>query len=362
MLEMNLFEDIYRGKRVLITGHSGFKGSWLTLWLHELGADLTGISLQPDNSPTHWALLQLKIKEYRTDIRDYAALKAIFETVQPEIVFHLAAQPLVRRSYVEPLETWSTNVLGTVNVLEASRHTKSVRSIIVVTTDKCYENLEWTRGYRESDRLGGHDPYSASKAGSELVAASYRKAYFNAPNTPLLATARAGNVIGGGDWSEDRLIPDCIRAVAQQKSFEIRSPFATRPWQHVLESLAGYLLLGYRLLKGDIDCAEAWNFGPSHEDNLTVSDVLFELNLHWPDLRWHITDLHHHHEATMLHLDSTKARTKLEWKSVWEFESSIRKTAEWYNEWLEKGKVVSREQLIDYIIAAKNLKAIWVSQ
>ena len=352
ILGMKLFADIYRGKRVLITGHTGFKGSWLALWLNEMGAVVTGIALPPETHPNHWELLALATNEHRLDILDFDAVKKVFSATKPDIVFHLAAQPLVRRSYRDPLETWSTNVMGTANVLEACRQTPSVRAIVAVTTDKCYENREWPWGYRENDRLGGHDPYSASKAGSELVAASYRNSFFNIENAPLLATARAGNVIGGGDWSEDRLIPDLVRAVAQGQSLEIRSPRATRPWQHVLESLSGYLLLGQRLLQGDKTYAEAWNFGPEPEGNRSVSEVLGKLNAHWSNLCWHVTEKPQPHEAALLYLDSAKARSKLHWQPAWNFDVALEKTAAWYRAWLEGGKVTSREQLVEYITAA----------
>ena len=356
---MKLFADIYRGKRVLITGHTGFKGSWLALWLNQLGAHVTGIALPAETQPNHWDLLGLATNAHYLDIREPDALKRAFLATKPEIVFHLAAQPLVRRSYRDPLETWSTNVMGTANVLEACRQTTSVRAIVAITTDKCYENNEWPWGYRENDRLGGHDPYSASKAGSELVAASYRNAFFNAENSPLLATARAGNVIGGGDWSEDRLIPDLVRAVSQGQSLEIRSPYATRPWQHVLESLSGYLLLGRFLLQGDKAYAEAWNFGPEPEGNRTVSEVLGKLNSHWSSLRWHVTEKPQPHEATLLYLDSAKARGKLHWQPVWNFDTALEKTAGWYRAWLESGRVTSLEQLVDYITAAMQTDVEW---
>ncbi len=356
---MKQFTDIYRDKRILITGHTGFKGSWLALWLQELGAEVTGIALPPKTQPNHWDLLGLAVNEHLLDIRDHEAVKRTFLVTQPEIVFHLAAQPLVRRSYREPLETWATNVMGTANVLEACRQTPSLRAIVAITTDKCYENRERPRGYHENDRLGGHDPYSASKAGSELVAGSYRSAFFNTENVPLLATARAGNVIGGGDWSEDRLIPDLVRAMIQKQSLEIRSPLATRPWQHVLESLSGYLLLGQRLLQGDKSHAEAWNFGPEPEGNRTVSEVLCKLNGHWANMRWHHTDKPQPYEATLLHLNSAKARSKLQWQPVWNFDAALEKTANWYRAWLEAGEVISREQLADYITAAAQANIEW---
>lgn len=359
MLGMKQFADIYRGKRVLLTGHTGFKGSWLALWLHELGAEVTGFSLPPETQPNHWDLLKLSNDNRRQDIRDISALKQVFNDTQPEIVFHLAAQALVRRSYRDPVETWSTNVMGTANVLEASRQQPSVRAVVAVTTDKCYENREWPWGYRENDRLGGHDPYSASKAGAELVASSYRNAYFTEKNGPLLATARAGNVIGGGDWSDDRLIPDLIRAVEKNQSLEIRSPHATRPWQHVLESLSGYLLLGQKLLRGDKTYADAWNFGPAPEGNRTVSEVLGKLQQEWSNLRWHITEKPYLHESTLLYLDSTKARSLLSWQPVWSIDTSLAKTADWYRAWLQNGEIISHQQLAEYVNYAVRAKAEW---
>lgn len=350
--------EAYNGKRVLITGHTGFKGSWLALWLQELGAEVVGIALPPESSLNHWDLLGLPVTEHRFDIRDFGALLKVFEETQPEVVFHLAAQPLVRRSYRQPLETWSTNVMGTANVLEACRHSDSVRAIVAVTTDKCYENFEWPWGYRENDRLGGHDPYSASKAGSELVAASYRKAYFNQNLSPLLATARAGNVIGGGDWSEDRLIPDLVRAVSSGDSLEVRSPRSTRPWQHVLESLNGYLQLGVKLMNGDRLFADAWNFGPAQDGNRSVEAVLHALSQYWEAVRWHVNAPESQpHEATLLYLDSSKARSLLQWEPVWDIDETMRRTAEWYKAWLENSQVISRRQLLDYMSCMERRQA-----
>lgn len=356
---MKQFSDIYRGKRVLLTGHTGFKGSWLSLWLNELGAKVTGVALTHNTQPNHWDALNLSHKDYRNDIRDSIALRQIFNDTQPEIVFHLAAQALVRQSYVEPIETWSTNVLGTANILEACRQQETVRAIVVITTDKCYENREWAWGYRESDRLGGHDPYSASKAGTELVAASYRSSFFNTDNSPLLATARAGNVIGGGDWSQDRLIPDLIRSLEKNQPLEIRSPFATRPWQHVLESLSGYLLLGQKLLEGKSAIADAWNFGPTPESNCSVVEVLDKLQKVWSQLRWQVTGNLHPHESTLLYLDSSKAHRLLDWESVWDIDTTLVKTADWYRAWLENKDVISNVQLEDYINHAVQANIEW---
>lgn len=348
MLELNAFGDIYRRRRVLVTGHTGFKGSWLCLWLTALGAEVTGIALDPPSEPSHWDLLSLPVKDHRADIRDEIAIRGILAAECPEIVFHLAAQPLVRRSYREPITTWATNVMGTAYVLEAVRHTPEVRAAVVVTTDKCYENREWPWPYREHDRLGGYDPYSASKASAELVTASYRSAFLKQPDAPLLATARGGNVIGGGDWSEDRLIPDLVRSFASREKLVIRSPRSTRPWQHVLDCLSGYLLVGHRLLTRDAGCAEAWNFGPDEQGDRTVEQVLEDLAVGWPKLEWDVTASPQPHESTLLKLDSSKAKMKLGWRPVWNYKEAIHRTASWYRDWLDCGKVMSRDDLAAY--------------
>ncbi|MBI3898541.1 MAG: CDP-glucose 4,6-dehydratase [Gammaproteobacteria bacterium] len=358
---MKLFGGLYHGRKVLLTGHTGFKGSWLALWLTQLGAEVSGVALPPDTNPNHWDLLKLDMPDHRLDIRDYSALESVVKNIQPEIVLHLAAQPLVRRSYREPLETWATNVMGTANLFEACRNAKSVRAIVAVTTDKCYENKEWDRGYNESDRLGGHDPYSASKAAAELVAASYRSAFFHEAHSPLLATARAGNVIGGGDWSEDRLIPDLVRAIACGKPLEIRSPQATRPWQHVLESLSGYLLLGQGLLEGRKEFAQAWNFGPAPEDNRSVAEILARLKIHWPELDWKTTDRPQPHEAGLLYLDSSKAHTRLGWQPTWSLDDALTATAEWYRAYLLDGHIESRSQLAAFIAQAQIAQREWAA-
>lgn len=361
MLALNSFGNAYRGRRVLVTGHTGFKGSWLCLWLHTLGAEVVGLALDPWSEPSHWDLLNLPTQDHRVDIRDEVAVRRVFASERPEIVFHLAAQPLVRRSYREPVTTWATNVMGTAHVLEAVRHTSDVRAVVVVTTDKCYENREWPWAYRERDRLGGHDPYSASKAGAELVAASYRIAFLQEQSAPLLATARGGNVIGGGDWSEDRLIPDLVRSVVADRPLVVRSPRATRPWQHVLDCLSGYLLLGQRLLAGDAGCADAWNFGPDGDGNRTVEQVLEDLAGVWPQLRWQVASGAQPHEARLLQLDTAKAKMSLAWRPVWNLDQAIQRTAIWYRQLLEANAVTSAEDLAAYVADAATAGVGWAA-
>lgn len=358
-LAMIQFDNAYRGRKVLLTGHTGFKGSWLALWLTALGAEVTGVALAPETSPSHWDLLGLGIGEHRIDIRDGAALAGVVSSVRPDIVFHLAAQPLVRRSYREPVETWATNVVGTANLLEGCRKTDSVRGILVVTSDKCYENHEWIWGYRENDRLGGHDPYSASKAATELLVGSYRASFMHAPDAIRLASARAGNVIGGGDWSEDRLIPDIVRAVASGGEVEIRSPASTRPWQHVLESLSGYLMLGRDLLEGRPGADSAWNFGPDPEGNQPVAVVMRRLAELWPAMRWRTVEQQGVHEARLLYLDSAKARAALRWQPVWGIDDALMATVDWYRAYIERGEVISAQQIANYVEAAARRGVSW---
>jgi CDP-glucose 4,6-dehydratase len=274
-----LFNGIYNNKTVLVTGHTGFKGSWLCFWLIQMGAKVIGYSLEPPTSPNHFELLNLDMVSVIGDIRDSDKLNAVFAQYQPEIVFHLAAQPLVRLSYKEPVETFETNVIGTLKVFEACRNTKSVRAIVNITSDKCYENKEWVWGYRENDPMGGYDPYSASKGCAELVTSSYRNSFFNVneygkSHNVLLASCRAGNVIGGGDWAKDRLMTDIMVAVSEGKKVVIRNPRATMPWQHVLEPLSGYLMLGQKLFEGKKEFAQAWNFGPGEQGAITVKEVV----------------------------------------------------------------------------------------
>ena len=354
-----MFGDLYKSRRVLVTGHTGFKGSWLALWLKALGAEVSGLALDPQTMPNHWDLLRLDMPDHRIDIRDRAAVEKAVAQAAPEIVFHLAAQPLVRRSYREPAETWATNVQGTVHVLEACRRAPDLRAVVVITTDKCYENDGTGRPYAEGDRLGGHDPYSASKAATELVVASYRDAFFRAGSPVLAATARAGNVIGGGDWSEDRLVPDLVRAVQAGQALAIRAPAATRPWQHVLEPLAGYLQLAQKLHAGDRAFEGGWNFGPDDDAVLSVEGLLRALQSCWPAARWEAGPAPEYHEAALLRLDSGKARARLPWRPVWPFATQVQMTAAWYDGFLRDRHVASAAQLESYIRAAQDARAPW---
>jgi CDP-glucose 4,6-dehydratase len=360
-----MFNNIYHNKNVLITGHTGFKGSWLALWLSQMGAKITGYSLQLPTEPNHFQMLNIDINSIIGDVRDTGKLKQVFREQQPEIVFHLAAQAIVRQSYREPIETFSTNVMGTVNVLEASRASGSVRAIVIVTSDKCYENREWPWAYREIDALGGYDPYSASKGCSELVASCWRNSFFNpkdygTTHQTLLASARAGNVIGGGDWAPDRLIPDMMRAVNKNETVKIRNSKATRPWQHVLEPLSGYLLLGQKLLEGCKDFAEAWNFGPSEDGNVTVGAIVEQAKKFWPKIDYEIqTSPEQPHEAATLRLDCSKARIKLQWVPAWDTKTAVEKTTQWYRAFYESGELQSMDDLHCYIENAKSKQILW---
>lgn len=353
-----LFGGTYRGRRVLVTGHTGFKGSWLSLWLAELGAEVAGYSLAPATEPSHWNLLGLPVRSVEGDILDAALLERAAADFQPEIVFHLAAQPLVRESYRIPALTFATNVTGSVNVYEACRKAGSVRAMVSITTDKVYRNREWEWGYRENDPFGGHDPYSASKACAEIATDSYRDSFwpnakFGTAHRTLLATARAGNVVGGGDWAADRLVPDFVRAASRGEALTVRNPNSTRPWQHVLEPLGAYLLLGSKLFQGDASCAEGWNVGPEDEGVVPVSKVVERLQAAWPDVRasWQ-PDPDAPHEANLLKLDIAKIRARLGWRPAWNSATTFARTAEWYRKYYETGESCSREQLREYAQAA----------
>lgn len=317
---------------MLVTGHTGFKGSWLSLWLHHMGAEVTGFALPAPTEPSLFEAARIGdlVRHVEGDVRDAAAMRRAVEASEPEVIFHLAAQPLVRLSYREPVETYATNVMGTVHLLDAARQVEGVKAIVCVTSDKCYENREWIWPYRESDPMGGHDPYSNSKGCAELVVSAWRSSFF-AEGGPLLASARAGNVIGGGDWADDRLVPDLIRAMASGTAPLIRSPGSVRPWQHVLEALHGYLMLAERLLAGERAFAEGWNFGPSDEDARPVSWIVDRLQAAWGGSGGTLTDTGPQpHEATLLRLDSSKARSLLGWRPVLPLDAALGWISEWH--------------------------------
>ena len=332
-------KSFYKGKTVLVTGHTGFKGSWLTAWLKTLGANVIGYSLPPECEPSLFSASRVEenITSVIDDVRTFPSLLEVFKSKKPEIVFHMAAQSLVRRSYLKPIETYDTNVMGTVNVLEAIRQSSSVKVAVIITTDKCYENREWTYAYRENDPMGGHDPYSSSKAAAELVTSSYRNSFFNPDkydeHKVSVSSVRAGNVIGGGDWSEDRLIPDCIRALANNETISIRSPGSVRPWQFVLEPLSGYLWLALRMWEEPVKFPGAWNFGPTTDGNAPVRKIVEKVLKEWGSGEWQDLSAENKnapHEATLLALDCTKAASLLKWKPTYTLEKSLEETTAWY--------------------------------
>jgi CDP-glucose 4,6-dehydratase len=344
--------EFWRSKRVLLTGNTGFKGSWLSLWLQSMGAELRGIALEPPTHPSMFVAARVAdgMDHQVADIRDYAKLRTLVAEFKPEIVMHLAAQPLVRLSYQQPIETYATNVMGTVHVLEAARQAGTVRAIINVTTDKCYENREWVWGYREDEPMGGHDPYSNSKGCAELVSSSYRKSFLSQEGIAM-ATARAGNVIGGGDWASDRLIPDVLRALENDESVLVRNPHAVRPWQHVLEPLSGYLLLAERLYEEGQAYAEGWNFGPRDEDSQPVQWIVEQLCEAWgTSANWTVHSGNHPHEANYLKLDISKARQRLQWSPRWTLRSALLRITDWHRTWMGGGDVreFSLAQIADF--------------
>ncbi|MGE5548920.1 MAG: CDP-glucose 4,6-dehydratase [Bacteroidota bacterium] len=364
---MALFNGAFAGRRVLITGHTGFKGSWLAIWLRELGAHVKGYALAPRTERDNYVLSGLadKLDDTRGDVRDFAGLTRAFDDFQPEIVFHLAAQAIVRTSYDEPKETYDVNVGGTVNVLEAVRGSKSVKVLVNVTSDKCYENREWVWGYRENDPLGGYDPYSSSKGCAELVTAAYRSSFFNprdrGAHGKSVASVRAGNVIGGGDWSACRIVPDCIRALQKGEPVLVRNPHAIRPWQHVLEPLAGYLWLAAKMLEDGAGYAEPWNFGPGDEACISVGDLAAEIVKLWGAGSWVPGgDGSSRHEATFLRLDCNKARTYLGWKPCLTIAQALALTVDWYKRY-ERMDVyrLCLEQISHYVECAAAMNQPW---
>jgi len=364
---VNLFNGIYKGKRVFLTGHTGFKGSWMALWLTKMGAIVKGYSLAPNTKPSHWELLNLDIQSVYADLRDRERLEKELLDFNPDMVIHMAAQPLVLLSYKNPFETYEVNVMGTLGLFEACRKAPNLKAIINITTDKCYENKEWVWPYRENEPMGGYDPYSSSKGCVEIMTSSYRRSFFNIDeygkkHHVLLSTVRAGNVIGGGDWAKDRLVPDIMKAAAKSASVHIRNPKAVRPWQHVLEPLSGYLLLGQKLMEGNKEYADAWNFGPDDAGTVRVKEVAEHMQKVWGKI--HITfgkPDNSLHEANLLKLDCSKARTLLKWEPVWN-NKGFEKTAIWYKSYYIENKTTTTEQLFEYVEDAYKSNAFWAGK
>lgn len=359
-----LFEGIYKKKRILVTGHTGFKGSWLIYWLQKMGADVSGLALEPPTIPNHLNLLSFPHTSHIQNIIEKDPVREILNEVNPDIIFHLAAQSLVRLSYEDPYNTYLTNVMGTVNILEASRSLTNLKAVVIVTSDKCYENKEWNWGYRENEPMGGNDPYSSSKGCVELLTSAWRNSFFEPNNYGnrhhvLIASARAGNVIGGGDWADDRIVPDIVKAANEDKGVELRYPGATRPWQHVLEPLSGYLSLGCKLLEGRKEFAEGWNFGPNRENNVTVLELVKGAQKNWDKIKFSINGTQQPHEAAYLMLDSSKAFQLLKWEPVWNFAKTVEDTISWYKEFYENGKINTESTLDNYIRDAQSKSILW---
>ena len=359
-----LFDGFYQGKTVFITGHTGFQGSWLSLWLTLLGAKVIGYSLSPPTVPSLFEILKIKknITSHIHDINDKTKLHSILSKHNPDVVIHLAAQPLVRKSYEIPLETFSTNILGTANLLESVRDVSSVKACLIMTSDKAYENKEWDYAYRENDPMGGHDPYSASKGAAELIVSSYRKSFYNQKNSSGIASIRAGNVIGGGDWAQDRLIPDCIRSLLSNKKIILRNPKSVRPWQYVLEPLSGLLLIGSKLTKNSKQLGRAWNIGPMTTSDVSVQSVAKKIIKKWGSgtINLKRTNLH---EAKSLRLDSSNIANILKWRPTYSIEESIDETVNWYLHYNENKKTIrdyTISQIGNYVSKANKSKNVWV--
>jgi len=365
---MNSFSNIFFDKHVLVTGHTGFKGSWLSLWLNKLGADVYGISIDVPTKPSHFLCTDLSshVNDYRIDITDLIALRNLINDIQPDFVFHLAAQALVRTSYESPIETMITNSIGTANILESLRVLNKNVVAVMITSDKVYDNVEWERGYMESDRLGGKDPYSASKGMAELAIRGYVESFFNKPDSNVrLGITRAGNVIGGGDWAIDRIVPDCMNAWSKGKKVNIRSPQATRPWQHVLEPLSGYLTLAANLTNDSLNHGKAYNFGPTSNQNYPVSELIDEMSKYWKKVKWSDVSKKevHPHEAELLKLNCDKAQFDLDWRPTLEFKETVKMTVEWYKKYYQNKENslynFSIAQINEYIQLAKSRDITW---
>lgn len=349
----------WKGKRVFLTGHTGFKGSWLSLWLTQMGAELKGFALAPPTTPAMFSVSNLNnyMNSHIGDIRDLETLTKSIMEFKPDIIIHMAAQSLVRLSYNEPVATYATNVMGTVNLLEAARRCSNLQVVVNITTDKCYENREWEWGYRENEPMGGHDPYSNSKGCAELVTSAYRKSFFYNDNAPAIASARAGNVIAGGDWATDRLIPDILRAFEKGQPAIVRNPQATRPWQHALEPLSGYLILAQNLWQGRKAFAEGWNFGPKDDDAKTVEWILDKMVAAWgPNANWQVDSKAHPHEAKYLKLDTSKAHARLNWSPTWSLEHTLEKIISWHRAWLTHEDMAnySLNEIENYMLSMKH--------
>ncbi len=354
-LKGNVDANFWKGKRVFLTGHSGFKGSWLSLWLQKMGSTVKGYSLPPPTTPSLFEVANVgtNMESEFADIRDLEQLRNSMVSFNPDVLIHMAAQPLVRLSYTNPVDTYATNVMGTVNVLEAAKFCTNLRAIVSVTTDKCYENKEWLWGYRENEPMGGHDPYSSSKACAELVTSAYRQSFFYKSDQASLASARAGNVIGGGDWAVDRLIPDILHAFEKGEAVKVRNPLATRPWQHVLEPLSGYLILAEHLYYYGKDFAEAWNFGPKDEDCRSVNWILDKMTATWGDgASWILDEESNPHEAGYLKLDCSKAAARLNWKPRWQLDHTLNLIVKWHQNWQSGSNM--HEQCLQEIAAYTN--------
>lgn len=358
----------FAGKTVVITGHTGFKGSWLSVWLKMAGAKIIGIALDPNTQPSHFEAAKLgdEMLDHRVDIRDFKKINSIINETSPDFVFHLAAQPLVRESYNNPIDTYAVNMMGTIHVLESLRSLNKHCAAIFITSDKCYDNVEWTWGYRENDRLGGPDPYSASKGAAEIAIRSYIKSYFsNAENKVRIGIGRAGNVIGGGDWAVDRIVPDCVKAWSKNEIVELRNPMATRPWQHVLEPLSGYINLAAELYNNAVLHGEPFNFGPPASQNHTVLELVKQMSLYWEQVRWEdISETNNGpYESGLLKLNCDKALHFLKWEAVMDFEQTIRMTAEWYKAFYTNTGVsildTTKAQIAQYISIAKQKNLKW---